>query len=70
VTDAASVTLNLDHVLVECATDGNVMVRFYDVGTMTLSVWVMRQTADGWHMRSTAVPIDPRAIIGGELSIH
>jgi len=69
-TDAASVTLNLDHVLVECANDGNVVVRCYDAQTMMLSVWVMRQTADGWHLQSTAVPVDPRDVVGGELSVH
>lgn len=69
-TEAASVTLNLDHVLVECANDGNVVVKCYDAETMTLSVWVMRQTKDGWHLQSTAVPVEPSELASGSLSIH
>jgi len=69
-TEAASVTLNLDHVLIECANDGNVVVKCYDAETMTLSVWVMRQVSDGWHMQSMSVPIEPSELATRNLSIH
>lgn len=68
--EAASVTLNLDHVLVECANDGNVLVKCFDAETMTLSVWVMRKIADGWYLQSTAVPVEPCELATGSISIH
>ncbi len=68
--EAPGITLNLDHVNVECDPDGVVIVRCFDAGTSTLSVWVMHRVPDGWHMQASTVDVestfDPEHVI----SIH
>lgn len=56
---AASVTLTLDHVYVECQEGGAVLVKCFDIETETLSVWVMRRCADGWDLSVGSVNTDP-----------